>query len=182
MGRTNFYIPLQIAFNTGMRAAEVMSLTWDCINLDSVYIRVEKILYRAKYNNWFFCNTLISLLRKHAISQKENKLKYGEFYNKNNADYVCLNENGTLLTTDSLKYLSRIVNYELGINFKFHSLRHTHATMLLESGANIKDIQIRLGHSKLATTMDVYSHVTKKMAENSVNIFESIINNKIPTC
>lgn len=142
MGRTNFYIPLQIAFNTGMRAAEVMSLTWDCINLDSGYIRVEKILYRDKYNNWVFGspktqssvrtikigNTLISLLRKHAINQKENKLKYGEFYNKNNADYVCLKENGTLLTTDSLKYLSRVVNYKLGINFKFHSLRHTHAT------------------------------------------------------
>lgn len=44
-----------------------------------------------------------------------------------------------------------------------HSLRHTHATLLLENEANIKDIQKRLGHSKLATTMDSYSHVTEKM-------------------
>ena len=35
--------------------------------------------------------------------------------------------------------------------------------MLLESGANIKDIQIRLGHSKLATTMDVYVHSQKTL-------------------
>lgn len=71
--------------------------------------------------------------------------------------------------------LSRVVNYELGINFNFHSLRHTHATMLLESGANIKDIQKRLSHSKLSTTMDTYSHVTNKMNEDSVNRFEQIL-------
>ncbi|WP_330369325.1 tyrosine-type recombinase/integrase [Metaclostridioides mangenotii] len=61
------------------------------------------------------------------------------------------------------------------IKFDFHSLRHTHATMLLESGANIKDIQKRLGHSKLSTTMDTYSHVTDKMESVTVNILESII-------
>lgn len=94
---------------------------------------------------------------------------------------MCLKENGELLTTDSLKYLSRVVNYELGIDFKFHSLRHTHATILLEAGANIKDTQQRLGHSKLATTMDTYSHVTKKMSDDSINIFENQIISKMPT-
>ena len=39
----------------------------------------------------------------------------------------------------------------------------THATLLLENGANIKDIQKRLWHSKIATTMDTYSHITDKM-------------------
>ncbi len=47
--------------------------------------------------------------------------------------------------------------------------------MLLEAGANIKDIQERLGHSKLATTMDTYSHVTNKMKTDTVNILENII-------
>ena len=59
------------------------------------------------------------------------------------------------------------------IKFSMHSLRHTHATLLLENGANIKDIQQRLGHSKLATTMDTYSHVTDKMNNDTVNIFET---------
>ena len=68
-----------------------------------------------------------------------------------------------------------MVNYELGINFKFHSLRHTHATMLLDNGANFKDIQKRLGHSKLSTTMDTYSYVTEKMSISTVDIFESVI-------
>ncbi|WP_158072876.1 tyrosine-type recombinase/integrase, partial [Clostridium haemolyticum] len=87
-------------------------------------------------------------------------------------------ENGELVTTDSFKYLSRVINYELQINFCFHSLRHTHATMMLEAGANIKDIQHRLGHSKLSTTMDTYSHVTNKLTQTSVDLFESVISSK----
>ncbi|MPQ43334.1 tyrosine-type recombinase/integrase [Clostridium tarantellae] len=94
-------------------------------------------------------------------------------------DLVCTKENGELVSTDSLKYLSRVVNYELGISFSFHSLRHTHATMLLEGGANIKDIQQRLGHTNLSTTMDIYSHVTQKMKTDSVNIFETQIATKL---
>lgn len=39
---SNFYIPLQIAFNTGMRAAEVCGLTWDCINLKNNTITIKK--------------------------------------------------------------------------------------------------------------------------------------------
>lgn len=54
-------------------------------------------------------------------------------------------------------------------------LRHTHATMLLENGANIKDIQTRLGHTNISTTMDTYSHVTEKMKKNTVDILEKII-------
>ena len=193
--KSNMYIPLQIAFNTGMRASEVMSLTWDCVDLKNGTIRVEKILYRNDFKQWVFGppktnssiriikigTTLLNILKRHAEDQEGNRKKYGQYYIKHDFDFVCLKENGELLTVDSLKYLSRVVNYELNIDFKFHSLRHTHATMLLESGANIKDIQARLGHSKLATTMDTYSHVTKKMSEDSVNIFESIITPKLPT-
>lgn len=184
---SSFYIPLQIAFNTGMRAAEVCGLTWDCVNLKEKTIKVEKILINKGKGFWDFGTpktkssnrtitigkTLITILKQHKIWQKENKLKYGEYYADSN--FVCTKENGENITTDSLKYLSRIVNYELGIRFNFHSLRHTHATMLLEAGANIKDIQRRLGHSKISTTLDTYSHVTKKMKNNTINILENII-------
>lgn len=55
---------------------------------------------------------------------------------------------------------------KLPANFTFHGLRHTHATLLLESGANYKSIQIRLGHSSFKTTMDTYSHVTANMEDD----------------
>lgn len=200
---SSFYIPLQIAFYTGMRASEVCGLTWDCIDLDEGKIKVEKIIIK-KGMEWCFGTpktsssqreiligkTLIDILKKYKKYQIENRLKYGKYYASaiynfpesnsqySSIDLVCTKENGELVSTDSLKYLSRVVNYELGINFNFHSLRHTHATLLLESGANIKEIQTRLGHSKLATTMDTYSHVTSKLKKESVDLFEKIINIK----
>jgi ATP-dependent helicase/nuclease subunit A len=47
--------------------------------------------------------------------------------------------------------------------------------MLLENGANIKEIQARLGHSRISTTMDTYSHVTRKMKQETVDIFERMM-------
>ena len=49
--------------------------------------------------------------------------------------------------------------------------------MLIENGANMKDVQNRLGHSKLSTTMDTYAHVTPNMQRQTVDIFENAINN-----
>ena len=77
-------------------------------------------------------------------------------------------------STDSFKYCSRVIHNELQLAFDYHSLRHTHATMLIEAGANVKNVQARLGHSNIQTTLQTYVHDTEKMAEQSVEIFEKI--------
>ncbi len=142
-------------------------------------------------------DTLISALKKHKNMQSKNKLKYGEYYTKqykdkdgalysfpcnssitipfDEIDLVCTKENGEMSTPESFKYASRVINYKLNIPFSFHYLRHTHATILIENGANMKYVQKRLGHAKLSTTMDTYSHVTPKMENNTVDIFEKSI-------
>lgn len=89
-------------------------------------------------------------------------------------DMVCTKENGEMVTPDTFKYATRVIHYELGILFNFHSLRHTHATRLIENGANIKDVQMRLGHSRVSTTLDTYTHATEKMSEQTVSIFENV--------
>ncbi|AMR92110.1 tyrosine-type recombinase/integrase [Lysinibacillus sphaericus] len=60
------------------------------------------------------------------------------------------------------------------IDFNDHSLRHTHATMLIESGQPIKTVQKRLGHSRSAITEVCYVHLTQKMARDAADIFDSI--------
>jgi integrase len=184
-----YNIPLQIAYHTGMRGGEVTALTWDNVDLDNGIVKVRHTLV-SKGKSIFelespkssvsirdikIGNTLIKILNQQRIYQKEMKLKYGQWYN--NSNFVCTKENAKPMNTNTIKILSRKINTELNINFNFHSLRHSHATMLLEAGANIKDIQKRLGHSKLSTTMDTYSHVTEKMENETVNLLESIFAN-----
>ena len=85
---------------------------------------------------------------------------------------VCIAENGEYTSTDSFKYCSRIIHKELKLAFDYHSLRHTHTTILIESGADVKDVQVRLGHSNIQTTLQTYVHDTEVMAARSVELFE----------
>jgi integrase len=136
--------------------------------------------------------------------QNENKLKYGQYFTKQYVEdvdipnrqihsleatipppdsaieisMVSTKENGQMLTTDSLKYISRVINKDLGIDYKFHRLRHTHATILMEESANDKGTQERLGHAKLSTTKDTYSHVTKRIEDETVDKFEQALKRK----
>lgn len=68
-----------------------------------------------------------------------------------------------------------VVRHDLKIEFNYHSLRHTHATMLIQAGAPIKDVQERLGHADIQTTMNKYVHNTDEMKQTTVNLFESLV-------
>ncbi len=150
-----------------------------------------------------FGDTLLEALKAEKTRQTENELRYGEFYTiqvlkkeideKGNDMFrivpvqkclenqlprvkmICVGENGLYTSTDCFKYASRIIHHELLLAFDYHSLRHTHATLLIESGANPKNVQARLGHSNITTTLQTYVHDTEKMAEQSVDIFEKIV-------
>lgn len=71
-------------------------------------------------------------------------------------------------------YHTHISHKELLLAFDYHSLRHTHATLLIENGADVKDEQTRLGHTNIETTLQTYVHDTEKMVERSVDLFEQV--------
>lgn len=121
--------------------------------------------YRTIAIDDIFVNELKAMKRR----QSENKLRHGKYYYDSN--FVCTKENGEPVTPNSTKGHCTKTTRELGIPFNFHSLRHTHATMLLEDGVKPKIVQERLGHSRISTTMDKYVHVTKKMRTEAVDIF-----------
>ena len=59
---------------------------------------------------------------------------------------------------------------------RLHDTRHTHATLMLKQGVNIKVVQERLGHEKAQTTVDIYSHVLPGMQEKAASDFDKMVN------
>ena len=139
--------------------------------------------------------TLIDALKKEQIRQKENRLACGEYYVRyktrhlmddlhellpvfegdETVNVVCRKEDGTWINSDRFKYCTSEIKNKLDIQFDFHSLRHTHATWLAENGVNPKNLQMRLGHEKIETTLQTYIHDTKAMEDMTVDIFERIV-------
>lgn len=58
-----------------------------------------------------------------------------------------------------------------------HGFRHTHCSLLFESGASIKEVQVRLGHTDIKTTTDIYAHVSKRKTEETADRFADFMNN-----
>lgn len=56
--------------------------------------------------------------------------------------------------------------------FTVHGFRHTHASLLFGAGASIKDVQARLGHTDIQTTMNIYTHVTNDAKEKTADMFQ----------
>lgn len=74
---------------------------------------------------------------------------------------------------DALQAACRLFKME---NITVHGLRHTHASMLFASGARMKDVQMSLGHARITTTMDIYTHVTKQSEENVSHMLVDYLN------
>ncbi|MER2079825.1 tyrosine-type recombinase/integrase [Psychrobacillus psychrotolerans] len=183
-----FHVPMMIAFQTGMRRGEVCGLTWNDVDFDEGTLTIEKTMIMEKtdyfigtpktqssYRTIGIGDSLLKLLRTHRKEQMKNKLFYGRHYEDTN--FVCTKENGSPITPNVVKWHCNLAKRETGVDFSFHSFRHTHATLLLENGAKDKAIQERLGHSRIATTMDTYSHLTVKTKKETVDIFENLMKN-----
>ncbi len=146
-------------------------------------------------------DTLINALKQYKEEQDQNKKNYGDSYMKHyikkvvnpynkkeerkivnayteievalpEVNLVFLKNNGVFEGTDTCKYPFKVIHYELGIPCRFHDFRDTHATRLIEAGADIKAVSKRLGHRNINITYDIYVRVTTQMKSDVVDKFE----------
>lgn len=134
-------------------------------------------------------DSIYDYLKELKVTQEKQKAKMGIAYHEtrvaidkgrnkkkeyvSNIDFINIKPDGSLLTPDSQKILGRIARDELGCNFKFHNLRHSHASWLAERNVPIVVTKARLGHSKEETTLKYYTHLTQGMRENLLNTLNS---------
>jgi integrase len=191
-----YYIIFMIAITTGMRRSEIAALEWSDINFETNRISVSKAMKysdnheiiisttknRSSTRTVDMTDSLTQALREWHQEQKLNKVMYGPYYIENHHSgkkraLVCTKENGEYVKLDYYLRKLKKTLIELGIDkhVRFHDLRHTHATLLLEQNVEAKVIQERLGHSNISTTMDLYSHVTRNVQKKAVEKLNKIM-------
>lgn len=139
-------------------------------------------------------NALLELLRRERRRQEKDKAYYEDMYtvyyendvrgivtspdgasSVNPVELMMVRQDGSYIQSRTLQHTSSVIHYELGVKgFTFHSLRHTHATMLAEAGMPQKYTQQRLGHKDISVTLKYYTHLTDKMSEIGGKILESM--------
>ena len=154
---------LELLYSSGMRASELVGLTYRQIDF-----RVRSIRVKGKGNKTRivpFSKSAEAAMKKYhetlrpaLLAKAKEEIKSDKFF---------LNNQGKGLTVRGLEYILRTVEEKTGIYLGLHphELRHTFATHLLENGADLRLIQELLGHETIDTTQ-VYTHVSKeKMKE-----------------
>ena len=118
----------------------------------------------------------MGILKSWQKKQKEDYFKLGFNTNSSN-QLVFSNElNEFLQPTKTRKWIVQIQKKYHLKEVSTHGLRHTHCSLLFEAGATLKAVKNRLGHSDVKTTMDIYTHVTAKAKETTIQLFESYLN------
>jgi integrase len=165
-----------LAVTTGMRQMELLGLKWTDLDWDKQTLRVERQLVRSSVKDKRF-NPLktnygrrtlslgsnsISALRDHYKRQQLEKQAAGE-------NWV---ENGLIFTNtlgkpsdprNLLRDLKKLLKAAGLPEIRFHDLRHTSATLMLNQGIPIMVISRRLGHSRPSTTLNYYGHLLPSM-------------------
>lgn len=115
------------------------------------------------------------MLKRHEVKQKEVKLQNGFFY-EDNLFIFARNDGYPQLRKVIETRLKRLLKKsDINKNITPHSFRHTHTSLLIEAGVGIKEIQQRLGHTDINTTMNIYAHMTEKMEEKASHQFSKLM-------
>jgi integrase len=114
-------------------------------------------------------------LRKHRVRQLEERMQLGNAWDGLDlvfCDAIGQPLNGiNVLRTDFHGLLRRAQLPRI----RFHDLRHTAATLLLERGVNVKMVSEMLGHSSIAITLSLYGHVTPQMQQHAADTMDQVL-------
>ena len=186
-----YYMLMYFLSHTGLRISEALALRWTDITDNKVTIErqtrrnennkviLSTLKNSSSYRTIALNDDLVRELKKFKLKQNEMILKNISFY-KNNDDIIFQNYSGNYLTPSIVRESIQKYCKMASVEYKgTHGFRHTHAVLLLESGASIKFVSQRLGHKTIKTTADTYLDITEKIEEDELKKFASYTKHKI---
>lgn len=176
---TKMELPVYLACWFGMRRGEICGLRWSDIDFKGRLLSINGTMvdrpgkdgHRETYyqdqaktesslRTYPLTEQMVSYLKRAKLHQLENRMRYGQDYNREWADFVCVDDHGDLVTPNYLSWTFPKFLEKHGLRrIRLHDLRHTCASILLSKGAQMYDIKDWLGHDCITTTIDLYGHL-----------------------
>ena len=179
---------IYILIFTGLRRAELLGLRWSDINFDTQTITVEQSLQyfapgqyeikdpktRSGRRQFTVSKSICELLLVYKAWQDEIKQVAGDTWIE--TDAVFTRTDGTHCLPNSLtQWFKKFITRHGLPQVTLHSLRHTHASLLIAEGIDIATVSRRLGHSKVSITLDIYTHSLESRDRKAAEILDNLL-------
>ena len=183
------YYAFLTAYCTGLRIAEVFALTWDDIDFKKREININKTVNFIKtdfivgppktensYRTLGMNNAIYHLLKLTKKEQNVRKRELKDQYDDHNLVFSQITGNYIYRTeiNNRLNTIKKGTDYEY---ITVHFLRHANATLLLNSGVDLKIVSAHLGHNDIKTTANIYADVLKSQQQKVAQIIEFNLEN-----
>lgn len=184
---TEVYIPVLLAVSLGLRRGEVLGMKWTDIDFRAATLEVQRTAtfykgefclsdtktecsHRTLMLSRFVLEKLTLYKKQQFILALSNKGKFNPY------NMVVCRVDGSVMTSTVLNYKYKKALKKAGLpDVRFHDLRHSNATLMLRNNVPAKIVQSIFGHSKVSTTLDLYSHVITDMQEPAVAVIENLL-------
>lgn len=180
-------LPVILSAVYGFRRSEVLGLKWSHIDFVNRTITICETLQQGTGGNYTdtpktessyrtlpMTDDVYKLLENHRNIQSQKRKLLGNYYNVN--DYVCTFDNGQVISPN---YLSRTFHSTISKSslplIRFHDLRHSVASNLLNKGFSVVQVAEWLGHSSSSTTLKFYAHNDKTFKLSIANSLNNMI-------
>lgn len=173
---------------TGCRRGEIVGLKWSAVDFKNDQLKISNsVLYSSDIGvyqdtpktdesvRWVAVpHSTIKLLEDYKAYQEEERKKKGAFY-QNREGLLFTQENGSPMHPDSVTtWLDRFAKKNNLPHIYPHKFRHTMASMLIHNKVDVVSVSKRLGHSKVSTTTDIYSHMIKEADRQNADLLGEI--------
>jgi len=177
-----------LAISTGMRQGELFGLKWSDLQWRSGTLNIQRQVQKVPGKGWEFeepktrsgrrtiklGESVLQVLREHKVNQDLHRVIAGDRWQE--FDLIFPSSIGTPVDRSNLRADFNRVLDEAGLpRIRFHDLRHTAASILLNEGVPVIVVSKRLGHSKPSITYDIYGHLMNEMDTEAAKVMDAVI-------
>jgi integrase len=191
------FVAVFLGLGTRLRRGELLALRWHDVDLDAALLHVRQTLVRVRNHEATGSDRRTALvfqkpktrpsrrripiphdivveLKAHKARQAQEKLLLGQAYQDHGLVF-CLADGRPWDPRNFTRHFDRLLQQAGLPHIRFHDARHTFTTVMLDLKASPKAVQELLGHSKSATTMDIYAHVSLEVKKQEMGRLNHVL-------